>query len=106
MRVASKSRFAIVFLMLLGMGLYLGLPAEDVLDAVYDESEALPCEDAPLFSIVMSPLAASRTQAPLSALHRVPGAPSTFALVSLRHAGIQQSAAVRTSLALLCALLC
>src|SRR5271157_6413841 len=52
MRAAARPRFVIVFVMLLSMGVTLGLPAEDVLDAVYDESEALPCETTPLFSIV------------------------------------------------------
>ncbi len=52
MGAAAKPRFVIVFVMLLSLGVSLGLPAEDVLDAVYDESEALPCETTPLFSIV------------------------------------------------------
>ena len=38
----TKSRFAIVFLMFLALGLSVGLPAEDVMDTTYDESEALP----------------------------------------------------------------
>jgi len=52
---APRSRLAIVFLMIFTVGLTLGLPAEDVLDAVYDESEALPFEAIPLFS-TMAPL--------------------------------------------------
>ena len=51
MGITAKPRFAIVFLMLLGMGLSLSFPAEDVLDAIYNESEAVPYEGAPQFSI-------------------------------------------------------
>jgi len=53
METAVKLRFAVVFLMLLSLGVCLGLPAEDVLDASFDESEALPYETTPLFSIVV-----------------------------------------------------
>ena len=106
MGAAVKARFAIVFVMLLTLGISLGLPAEDVLDAVYDESEALPSEGTPLFSIVLSPVAARRTQVPLSSLHRLPSAPSPFTLVSVRDADTHRSSDARTSLALLCTLLC
>ena len=66
MGIAAKPRCAVVFLMILTMGVSLGLPAEDVLDAVYDESEALPYEGTPLFSIVVPPVAARTTRAVLS----------------------------------------
>ena len=45
--------------MLLSLGLSLSFPAEDVLDAIYDESEAVPYEDTPLFSIA-APLSSAR----------------------------------------------
>jgi len=48
--VATKPRLAVVFLMILSLGVSLGLPAEDVLDAVYDESEAVPFETIPLLA--------------------------------------------------------
>lgn len=60
MGTAANPRFAIVLLMLLSLGLSLSFPAEDVLDAVYDESEALPYEDTPVFSIVAVPLTSAR----------------------------------------------
>ena len=50
MGVAAKPRLAVVFLMILSLGVSLGLPAEDVLDAVYDESEAVPFEAIPLLA--------------------------------------------------------
>ena len=59
MGAAAKSRFTIVFLMLLSLGLSLSFPAEDVLDAIYDESEAVPYEVTPRFSID-APLSSAR----------------------------------------------
>ena len=106
MSVAAKPRFAVVFLMILTLGVSLGLPAEDVLDAVYDESEALPCEGAPLFSIVLSPVAARGPQAPLSSLHLKLGAPSPFAPAHVRDTDALRSADARALSALLCILLC
>lgn len=55
MGATVKPRFAVVFLMLFSLGLSLSLPAEDVLDAVYDESEAVPYEVTPVFSIAAPP---------------------------------------------------
>jgi hypothetical protein len=51
----AKKHIVILILMLLSLGVSLGLPAEDVLDAVYDESEALPFEAISLFSTVARP---------------------------------------------------
>ena len=56
----TKQRFAVVFLMTLTVILSLGLPSEDVLDAVYDESEAVPYERTPVFSIGVSRTSARR----------------------------------------------
>ncbi|MGH9642693.1 MAG: hypothetical protein ACRD3Q_09720, partial [Terriglobales bacterium] len=44
------TRLVLAFLMILGLGISLGLPAQDVLDAVCDESETLPYESTPLVS--------------------------------------------------------
>ncbi len=49
--MATKRYFAIIFLMILTLGISLALPAEDIPETVYDESEAPPYEDSPLFSI-------------------------------------------------------
>ena len=69
MGVATKPRFAVVFLMMLTLGMSVVLPAEDVLDAVYDESEALPFESIPLSSVEPLPLPARTTQPLLGSLH-------------------------------------
>jgi len=106
MGVATKPRLAVVFLMTLTVCLSLGLPAEDVLEAVYDESEALPYEAIPLFSVAVRPVAVRTTRAPLSSLHLKPGAPSPFLPARVRDTDANRSAAARTSLALLCTLLC
>jgi hypothetical protein len=73
MGAAAKPRCAVVFLMILTLGVSLGLPAEDVLDAVYDESEPLPYEiDTPIAS-TSTPLNAARTQAVPDFLQQKPG---------------------------------
>jgi hypothetical protein len=43
----------LVIFVLLGFGTSLAVPAEDVPETAYDESEALPYEGTPLFSIVV-----------------------------------------------------
>lgn len=107
MRAAAKPRWAVVFLMVLSVCLSLGLPAEDVLDAVYDESEPLPYEVSPLFSIAVRPVAAPRTAlAPLSSLQLGAGARSPFIPARVRDTDAHRCADARISLALLCTLLC
>ena len=56
----------LIFFALLGLGVSLGFPAEDVLDAVYDESEAVPYEGTPLFSIAVPQASARIAMAELS----------------------------------------
>ena len=103
---AARPRFVVVFLMVLTICLSLGLPAEDVPDSVYDESEALPYEVIPLSSVALRPVAAQTTQAPLSSLALKAGVPSAFPPARLRNADATPSADARASLALLCTLLC
>lgn len=103
---ATKPHFAVVLLMILTLGGSLGLPAEGVLNAVYDESEALPCEGTPLFSIVVSPGAPRFTPAPLSSLTPKPGDPLVFVGKRSRDSDAHQSADAGALLALLCTLLC
>jgi hypothetical protein len=102
----AKPRLAVVFLMVLTVFLSLSLPAEDVLDAVYDESESVPYEVTPLFSVGLRGVAARTTQAPLSSLHLRAAAPSPFTPVRVCDRGANRSLDARISLALLCTLLC
>ena len=63
MNQAAKPRYVVVLLMMLTLGASLGLPAEDVLDAVYNESETLPFETAPQFAGAKEQLCAGEPQA-------------------------------------------
>ena len=44
MGAVTKPRFAIVFLMVLTLGLFVGFAAEDIPETAYDESDAVPYE--------------------------------------------------------------
>jgi len=46
-----KLRFLLILFELLGFGVSLAVPAEDLPETSYDESEVLPYEGTPLFSI-------------------------------------------------------
>jgi hypothetical protein len=58
-----KPRSALALLLLLGLGVFLVVPAEDVPETPYDESESLPYEDTPVFSIGIPLLSARTTEA-------------------------------------------
>jgi hypothetical protein len=94
----------LVLCVLLGFGASLAFPAEDVPETAYDESEGLPYEGTPLFSIVVLLVAARTTQAVPSSLHL--GAPSLFAPARVRDTDANRATDTRISLALLCTLLC
>jgi hypothetical protein len=106
MGVAAKPRCAVVFLMVLALGVSLGLPAEDVLDAVYDESETLPCEVVSLFSIAVPMVDARTTLAVLSSLHHKLGAALLFTSARVRDTDADRSVDQRALSALLCNLRC
>jgi hypothetical protein len=106
MGIVAKPHRAFVILMVLTLGVSLGLPAEDVLDAVYDESEAVPYEVIPLDSISSSPLSARSTQAAPNSLRQKVGVPSRFSSAGVRDNDAHQPIETRISLALCCTLLC
>jgi hypothetical protein len=106
MGAAAKPHFAVVFLMILTVFVSLGFPAEDVLDAVYDESEAVPYEVTPLFSVALRPVSARTTQTPLSSLQLKPGTQSPFVPARVRDTDANRFDDARIRLALLCTLLC
>lgn len=58
--------FILILFVLLGFCVSLGFPAEDVLETVYDESEAVPYENTPLFSTVVPQASARVAKAELS----------------------------------------
>jgi hypothetical protein len=53
MGATGKLRCAALLLTIVALGVSLGLPAEDVLDVVYDESEPMPYQAAIGFSVVL-----------------------------------------------------
>lgn len=62
----KKPRSALVLLLLLGFSVSLAAPAEDVPETAYDESEALPYESTPIFSILGPHASARLVKAELS----------------------------------------
>jgi hypothetical protein len=102
----TKPRFAIVFLMILALGLPQVFAAEDVTETTYDESETAAYEGTPRFSIVAPPVGDRITQHELSCLHPDTGAPSLFAPARILDNDANRSADARISLTQLCTLLC
>jgi hypothetical protein len=96
----------LVLCVLLAFGAALAVPAEDVPETSYDESEAVPYEVIPLFSVGRRPVAVWTTQGPLSSLRHKAGVPCLFLPARVRIADARQAAGARVSLALLCSLLC
>lgn len=56
----NRARCILILFVLLGFGVSLAIPAEDVRETAYDESETLPYEGTPLFSVV-APQASDQT---------------------------------------------
>ena len=65
----SKSRSVLVLLIAVVLAMSVAVPAEDVPETAYDESEALPYESTSVFSIAVrkavAPAPAVRTRVPL-----------------------------------------
>jgi len=102
-----KPRFAVIFMMIFAAFLSLGLPAQDVLDAVYDEVEPVPFEVTPLFSVAaVRPAVVPIIQARLSSFHLKLSAPSPFPTARVQNTDANRSADPRALSALLCILLC
>lgn len=49
-----RSALVLLLLLLLGLGVSLAVPVEDVPETPYDESETLPYENTPVFSITVT----------------------------------------------------
>jgi hypothetical protein len=96
----------LAFCILLAFGVSLAIPAEDVPETAYDESEALPYESTPLFSTAVPAVAARTTQAVPSSLHPGSGTPFPFPSARVRYTNTSRPTSTRISLSLLCTLLC
>ena len=101
-----KPRSALLFFVLLVLGLSLAVPVEDLPETAYDESEAQPYEGSPPVSILVSPVAARTTQKILSPLHLKAGAPSLFVFARVHVVDANRAGDARPLLALLCTRLC
>jgi hypothetical protein len=96
----------LILFVLLGFGVSLAVPAEDVPETAYDESEALPYEGIPLFSIVVQLTVVRTSQAVPNSLRHKLDAPSLLIPARARDTHANRPADARISLALLCTLLC
>lgn len=96
----------LVLFVLLAFGASLAVPAEDIPETPYDESESVPYEVTSLVSIAVALVVARITQAVLGSLDHRLGAPSLFTPAHVRDTDAHRAAGARASLALLCTLLC
>ena len=102
-----KPRSVLILLVLLFFGFYLSVPAENLLETAYDESDILPYEGPPLFLIVVVRAAPTRAiRQVLSSSYLRSGAQSVFTLANVQAANAKRSADAPVSLSLLCTLLC
>jgi hypothetical protein len=106
MGVVAKPHCAFVWMMVLALSATLGLPAEDVWDGTYDDSEAAPYELVPLDSISSSPLSAESNQAAPASLQKKVGEPSLCSFAGARFSDADEPSDARVSLAQLCMLRC
>ena len=102
MRKLSPPLVLFVFLFL---GLSLAVPAEDLMETAYDESEAQPCESTALISNV-TPQAASATPTVRIAQGRQLANPTQATAARINVTDAHSPAEAQVGLALLCTLLC
>ncbi len=106
MGIVAKPHCTVVFLMVLTLGLCLGLPAEDVLDAVCDESESVPSEVIPVPSRMVPTVADTRIQSLLRPSHPELNVRLLAVRARVRNVDANRPADAESRLALLCAFLC
>jgi len=101
-----KTHFAVLFFVLLAFGLSFTIPAQDLPETAYDESEADPYEPAPLISH-STPVTAGSPKQPAPSPSRSQS-PNLFAPAVRRISLTEAPPPVgsRVGLALLCSLLC
>ena len=101
----KRLRYTWLFVVLLVMGLSLAVPAEDLAETAYDESEALPYESAPQISDTMLQPTASAAEAMPGARRRELATPSQGMAMPIDGADAHRFAQAQGTLALLCTLL-
>ena len=100
-----KGRFGLVLFVLLVFSLSLAVPAEDVPETPYDESEGLPYQSIPLFSIGVSQ-ATPEAQDVQGSIVMGTDAPSPLVSTRINDQDAARSSTVRDALALSCILRC
>ena len=102
-----KSRSVLTLIVLLVFGFSLAVPAEDVPETAYDESETLLYLGVSPFSIVVPSSASPKTtQRLLSSLHLKTGVTSPLDVALVHDTDASLSGVEGVSLALLCTLRC
>ena len=101
-----KLRSTFALLAFLFLGLSLVVPAEDLVETSYDESETQPCERAPLISDLLLSAAASATEQYELPTGRQSASPCRATATRTDETDGHRSAQARVVLALLCTLLC
>ena len=96
----------LILFVLLGLSVFLNVPAEDVPETPYNESEEMPYEGAPRFDSVLQQFAAQTDRTVPRSLESRPGGLSLLAPARVRGSDAKPPAGRRISLALLCTLLC
>ncbi len=102
----KKVRFAFVLLLTIVLGLFLAVPAEDLPETAFDESETPAYEGTPLFSIEVPQAAAPEAPDVQSAADLGSGALSPFTSTRSDGENAARSPDVRLALALRSTLRC
>jgi hypothetical protein len=102
----KKVRFAFILSLAIVLGLFLAVPAEDVPETAFDESETPAYEGTPPFSIEVPQGTAPEAPDVQSAVNRRSGALSPFTSTRINGEDTTRSPNVRLALALLSILRC
>jgi hypothetical protein len=102
----SKLRSIVVFFVLLFVALTLIVPAEDMLETAYDESEVLPFECTPLMQNAMPQVSGSRVQSVPGAVHGQAAASRRTMQTPIAETHAHRLVDARVALAILCIHLC
>jgi hypothetical protein len=101
-----KTGSTLVFFLVLALELFLALPAEDVPEVAYNDSELLPYEGTPTIACLMREAAVFQARPETTDPQSRPATPSPVNLPRRDLADAQRSAEARDALALLCTFLC
>src|ERR1035437_9816201 len=93
---------ALILFVLLVLSLTMAVPAEDVLETTYDESETQPYEAIPLFAILSLSVVGEPSQAPRSAERVRWSTPLWRGVTRVNGEDATRSPNARGALALLC----